>query len=138
MTLYINTASHEEIIIALRAGTKTIVQKKIKAPRQQAEKLVPAIEALLKSQKKKLADLKKIVVANRGGSFTSLRIGVITANALAYALNIPVEAERLAGQSGRSPLKKFGRHRIVEPVYDRAPAIGISRKLRAETDKSGR
>jgi tRNA A37 threonylcarbamoyladenosine modification protein TsaB len=40
-------------------------------------------------------------VADEGGSFTSLRIGVITANALAYALKIPV-----IGESGRALTKK--------------------------------
>jgi tRNA threonylcarbamoyladenosine biosynthesis protein TsaB len=124
MTLYINTVSHDEIIIALREGAKVLASKKIKAPRQQAEKLVPAIDALLKSQTIKLSALKKITVANCGGSFTALRIGVITANALAYALKIPVEAEPKTSIKN----KKFGPYSLVEPVYDREPNIGISKK----------
>jgi len=124
LSLYINTTSHEEIIIALRSGARVIIEKKIIAPRRQAEKLVPAIDNLLKAQKVKLAELKKIVVANYGGSFTALRIGVITANALAYALRIPVEAET----STKIKNKKFGRYSLVEPEYDREPIIGISKK----------
>ena len=124
MTLYINTVSAEEILIALNDGEKIIVQKKISAPRRQAEKLLPAIETLLKKQKIKLSQLKKIVVANQGGSFTSLRIGVITANALAYALGIPVEAE----PQGQPTNKKFGIYSLVEPLYDREPNIGVSKK----------
>ena len=124
MTLYINTASYDEIIIALYDGAKVIVQKKITAPRRQAEKLVPAIDKLLKTQKIKLSALKKIVVASYGGSFTSLRIGVITANALAYALKIPVESEMKTKKAN----KRFGRYSLVEPVYDREPNIGISKK----------
>jgi tRNA threonylcarbamoyladenosine biosynthesis protein TsaB len=120
MTLYINTASYDEIIIALRQGEKTIVQKKFKAPRRQAEKLLPAIAALLKVKKVKLSDLKKIIVANHGGSFTSLRIGVITANTLAYALRIPVAPELPTEKKA----KKFGVYSIVEPDYDREPTIG--------------
>jgi tRNA threonylcarbamoyladenosine biosynthesis protein TsaB len=126
MTLYINTVSSDELTVAVRDGAKTLAQKKIKAPRQQGEKLMPAIAALLKKYKIKLSDLKKVVVANRGGSFTSLRIGVITANALAYALNIPVLAE--APAAGRR--KKFGRHALVEPLYDRAPDIGRPKKFK--------
>lgn len=126
MTLHINTASPDEIILALREGARLVAQKKIKAPRQQAEKLVPGISRLLESKKIKPAAIKKIVVVNRGGSFTSLRIGVITANALAYAWQIPVEAEGAAGKAG----KKSGRVSIVEPIYDRAPNIGISEKPR--------
>jgi tRNA threonylcarbamoyladenosine biosynthesis protein TsaB len=124
MTLYINTISSEEIIIALYNNDKLLIEKRINAPRQQSEKLIPAIDKLLKSKKVKLIDLDKIKVENYGGSFTSLRIGVITANALAYALKIPVEANSKINKKN----KKFGSHSIVEPVYDREPNIGISKK----------
>lgn len=124
MTLYINTVSSEEIIIALYDKTKLVIEKKIIAPRQQSERLIPAIDKLLKSKKIKLTDLKKIRVENYGGSFTSLRIGVITANALAYALKIPVEANSKINKKN----KKFGAYSIVEPVYNREPNIGISKK----------
>ena len=125
MTLYINTVSADEMTIALRDGRRTVAQKIIAARRQQGEKLVPAIAALLKSKKLKLSALREIIVANRGGSFTSLRIGVIASNALAYALGIPVKAE-VPAAGGR---KKFGRHALVEPIYDRAPDIGKPKKF---------
>ena len=124
MTLYINTASHDEIIIALFKNkvdfnnpTELIARKKFRAPRQQAEKLLPAIDALLSKAKIKKSSLGKIIVANSGGGFTSLRIGVITANALGYALKIPVAAESGA-------VKKFHGYSLVEPIYDREPNIG--------------
>jgi len=125
MTLYINTVNPDEIIVALRDRHKELASKKVKAARKQAEKLVPAIEQLLVSQKVTPKKLTKIVVANQGGSFTSLRIGVITANALAYALKIPVVAEFMKKKN-----KKFGSFSIVEPSYDREPTIGISKKLK--------
>lgn len=124
MTLYINTVSSDEIILALYEKEKLIIEKKINSPRQQSEKLLPAIEKLLKAKKIKLSDLKKISVENYGGSFTSLRIGVITANALAYALKIPVEASSKVNKKN----KQFSNYSIVEPVYDREPNIGISKK----------
>jgi len=126
MTLYINTVSHDEIIIALKQGAKLIAQKKIAAYRAQAEKLLPGIDKLLKARKIKLSALWKIVVANQGGSFTSLRIGVITANALAYALKIPVVAEPKTAKKN----KKFGAYSIVEPIYASEPNIGISKKTK--------
>ena len=125
MTLYINTVSSDEIIISLYNKDILVASKTILAPRQQSEKLIPAIDKLLKSRKVNLLDLKKISVENYGGSFTSLRIGVITANALAYALNIPVEAKSKINKKN----KKFGIYSIVEPVYDREPNIGISKKV---------
>ena len=132
MILYINTVARNEIIIALRSvKTKINIEKKIKADKNRSELLVPAIEAFLKKNKVKLTALKKIIVASYGGSFTSLRIGVITANALAYALRIPVEAEPVTDEQGKKismRCKKFGAYSIVEPIYDREPTIGISKK----------
>lgn len=126
MTLYINTIAKDEITISLRQGTEILANKVVQAPRLQAEKLLPTIDRLLSAKKIKLKQLTKIVVANQGGSFTSLRIGVITANALAYALKIPVEAEPKTLKKN----KKFSVYSIVEPIYDREPNIGISKKPR--------
>lgn len=126
MTLYINTIAKDEITIALRQGDKILANKVIRAPRLQSEKLLPAIDRLLSTKKVSLKQLSKIVVANQGGSFTSLRIGVITANALAYALQIPVEAEPKTLKKN----KQFSVYSIVEPMYDREPNIGISQKPR--------
>lgn len=123
MILHIDTTGRDEIILALDNGNKFIATKKINAPRTQAEKLLPAIDKLLSLKKIKLSQLKKIVVASQGGSFTSLRIGIITANALAYALHIPVEAEEKNKTN-----KKFSEYSLVEPIYDREPNIGISKK----------
>jgi len=105
MTLYINTTQHNFMEIGLKQGSKFLGLKKIKTERTQAEKLLPSIEKLVKANNFKLADIKKIEVANQGGSFTSLRIGVITANALAYALGVPINNKR-----------QFS---VVKPVYDR-------------------
>lgn len=126
MTLYINTIAKDEITLALLQDDKILANKVIQAPRLQSEKLLPAIDRLLFSKKVSLKQLSKIVVANQGGSFTSLRIGVITANALAYALKIPVEAEPKTLRKN----KIFSTYSIVEPMYDREPNIGISQKPR--------
>lgn len=140
MILYIDTTGAQEIVLELRrpltkrtrliasesgpAASELIARRLIKAPRSQGEKLLPALDRLLSQHKLKLREIKKIIVANRGGSFTSLRIGVVTANALAYALNIPVLAADVTGQSQSAPLKKFGRHVLVEPIYNRPPQVG--------------
>lgn len=130
MILFINTASYDEIIISLlSASGQKIKAKKFKAPRQQAEKLLPAVAKLLLSINKELKDLTKIQVVVTGGSFTSLRIGVVTANALAYALSIPVEAVSTEGEILKNQAaKKFANHIIVTPQYDREPNIGIKKK----------
>lgn len=130
MVLFINTASYDEIVISLSSVVgKTIKLKKFKAPRQQAEKLLPAVAKLLLSINQDLKDLTKIQVVVSGGSFTSLRIGVVTANALAYALNIPIEAVSADGVIlNKQEAKKFATYSIVTPQYDREPNIGIKKK----------
>lgn len=121
MILYINTTLNDQVKISLQEGGKIVASKIFKARYRQAEKLLLEIDKLLKSKKISLDKIGKIKVANSGGSFTSLRIGVVTANALAYALGIPVEAEE-----GKVKTVKVGRGRkinIALPHYDREPNI---------------
>lgn len=130
MILFINTTSYDEVVISLifKDGQKTKT-KKFKAARRQAEKLLPAVDKLLESQNKKLKDLTRIQVVVTGGSFTSLRIGVVTANALAYALKIPVEAVTSSGEVLKNQDSKvFADYNIVLPQYDREPNIGVKKK----------
>ena len=91
MVLTINTGLDPYIQVSLESNGRKAV-KKIKAERSQAEKLLPAIEALIKREQASWKKIKLICVNDEGGSFTSLRIGVLTANALAYALGIPIKA----------------------------------------------
>ena len=130
MILSINTASYDEIAIALLSmDGKKLKSRRFKAPRQQAEKLLPAVSKMLAANGSSLKDLKKIQVVVSGGSFTSLRIGVVTANALAYALNIAIEAVSAEGKSLTDQgAKKFAAYTIVTPQYDREPNIGIKKK----------
>jgi tRNA A37 threonylcarbamoyladenosine modification protein TsaB len=121
MILYINTIGQPEIEIDIKADGKIVAQCKIEAERVQAEKLLLAVEAILQEKKIKLNDIKAIEVENKGGSFTSLRIGVAVANALGFALGIPVE-----GTVGSA--RQTGDISLVEPVYDREPDVGSSNK----------
>jgi len=125
MILYINTTQNNLIEIAVKNKGKFVCVKKFKSERTQAEKLLPAIEKLLKANKLKLKDLKGIEVENGGDSFTSLRIGVVTANALAYALGIAV-----AGSNGKSKTIKSGKiiFKVIEPIYNREPDITVKKR----------
>ena len=120
MILKIDTTKGDEVTIELTDKGKTIATKSFLAPRAQAEELLPAIEKIIKSRGLTLARIKKIEVANVGGSFSALRIGVVTANALAYALGVPVE-----GSDKKA--KKAGKIQIVVPRYDREPSITVKK-----------
>ena len=121
MILYINTTAGDFIEVLIKDKNNIIAGKKIFVSRKEAEKLLPLIVSLLKKEKAVLKDIKKIQVVNQGGTFTSLRVGVITANALGYALGVPVKSgDRDKGTGIRKEKLKFD---IVEPIYDRGPNI---------------
>lgn len=117
MILFIDTTIKDSIEIIIKDKNKILAERKIKTRFKETEKLLPLIDTTLKKNDLNLKDIKSIEVNNRGGSFTSLRIGVITANALGYALGIPVEGEV---KSNKVKSKKFD---IVSPIYAREPNI---------------
>ena len=129
MILFINTIQGDEIELIVSQNKKVLARKKFQAKYRQAEKLLPAIDSLLKHKKIKLSDMKMIKVANQGKKFapghqtgfTALRIGVATANALGYALGIPV-----VGSNGlKTKNKEFN---IIKPIYHKEPNITMARK----------
>ena len=121
--LFIDTVSQAGVSVAIKQADKLIVERFWTGDRQQAEQLLPGILELLIEQQLEWSDLIDIQVVNYGGSFTSLRIGVVTANALAYALSLPV-----AGTSGQS-LQSDG-YQIVEPEYSGQPNITIKKVVK--------
>ena len=123
MILSINTTNKDKIEIVLKRGESVLARKEFEAKYAQAEKLLPAIKKMLVSRKIKPNDLKAVEIANKGGAdtgFTALRIGVVTANALGYALGIPVR-----GAAKKAKSKKFSRFDVIEPVYDKEPNITL-------------
>lgn len=62
----------------------------IRNGRTHSQKVIPMMESLLAMLDLKPADIHLLAVANGPGSFTGLRIGVVTMKAFAYALNIPL------------------------------------------------
>ena len=116
MTLYINTTTKDLVKIAIKDGKREVAIKEFEAEYCQAEKLLPAIDKMLSNKKVELSDLTKIEVANKGESFTSLRVGILTANALGYALGIPVV------ESGKKVIKA-GKFSVIKPIYNQEPNI---------------
>lgn len=124
MILYLDTVTDtKKIKVAILKDSFVLAKKNILAYKNQAEKLLPLIDKILKDNELKLSDIKKIKVNNRGGSFTSLRIGVVTANALAFALNIPVE-----GEYGEGSDFKKNKLNIAIAEYNLDPNITIKKK----------
>ena len=90
MKLYIDTSDGQKIIVG-------IDDKRFKtdARQEKAQKLLPFINEILKKEGKKIKEIKEIEVNTGPGSFTGLRVGVSVANALGWALDIPVNGKDL-------------------------------------------
>lgn len=131
MYLFINTADSEKIILAFIADNgQILIKKKIEAKYKQSEKLLLNIDKILKDIK----DIKGIMVIKGPGSFTALRIGVVTANTLAWALHIPIIGIKLDNKQneelikiGVENLKKIKKFKQVMPEYGMEPNISKSK-----------
>lgn len=101
LKLYIDTSSSEKTIIKLD-NLELVENSRV----QHSQVVLPMIEKLLATSHKQLADITEIDVFEGPGSFTGLRVGVAIANALGFALKIPV--------NGKKPWEMD----IIEPVYE--------------------
>ena len=80
--------------VALMDETNLIGELTIQAGLTHSEQLIPHIDMLLRASQVKKNELKGIIVSIGPGSFTGLRIGMGTAKAMAYALQIPWSSHR--------------------------------------------
>lgn len=120
MILTIDT-TEDNFVLLLLSNNQYQYRSRIKAERKQAEKLLPSLEKMMKKHKITWSQIKEIKVQSEGGSFTSLRIGILTANALAYALRIPV------GALNNDAVFNFKGGMAVNPKYKSEPNIGPPR-----------
>lgn len=104
MELFIDTTNNRKSIV--RVGNIEII-KKYDDPRGQD--ILTLVEAILSKANIKKEDLTDIKVNPGPGSFTSTRVGVAVANALGFALKIPVNKNKVGD--------------FVKPVYDQEPSI---------------
>jgi tRNA threonylcarbamoyladenosine biosynthesis protein TsaB len=77
--------------VALSSGDRVIADSALEqSGRRHAQTLVSQIAALLKQHQLSPADLTGIAATRGPGSFTGLRVGVVCAKSLAYALGLPL------------------------------------------------
>lgn len=133
MLLLINTCDDNKIIIGLSDGQKVLNKKSVQSNFCHIEKILPLINLFLTKNKIKLSDLTGIIVAKGSGGFSSVRIGVATANALSLVLGIPAVGVRINSAAANSLgfllntgvryLRNDKRTKVVIPEYDREPNI---------------
>lgn len=118
-----------------RRGERVTKIKTWVSQRNQSQELLPKIDQLLKVNQVKPEQLKWVAVNLGPGSFTGLRVGISTANAFGYGLQIPVIGkDNLTGDTKSriqqllnltTRIKKF---RQVLPVYGAPPNITRSKE----------
>lgn len=89
MELIIDTSS-ELAGIAVSYQGKVLTLLTWQSGRNQTVELVPNLIWLIRQAKLELRSMEAITVAKGPGSFNGLRVGISTAKALAFSLNIPV------------------------------------------------
>src|SRR4030042_4162026 len=101
MRLYIDTSDNQKTIVGL-AG------KKIQKPTgpDKSQQVLNLVSQILKENKKSLKDLTEIEVNPGPGSFTGVRVGVAVANALGWALAIPVNGQEIGKKGPIVPIYK--------------------------------
>jgi tRNA threonylcarbamoyladenosine biosynthesis protein TsaB len=87
--LLLETSSRTPLV-ALADGEHIVREQHLEATRRNARDLVPTIAALLTQQGLTPRDLGGIVAGIGPGSYTSLRVGLMTAKTLAYVVGCPL------------------------------------------------
>lgn len=92
--LSIDTANNQEIAVGLKIDTKEDITKQTIGRNRKAQEVLPLIDQLLNEHNIRLTEITSIEVNVGPGSFTGLRVGIAIANALAYALDIPINKKQ--------------------------------------------
>jgi len=133
MYLIISTDKNKSFAVA-RANKKIEAVIVVDKPFKQTELLLKNIQKVIDFKK-----LKGIIVNQGPGEFSALRIGIATANALAFALDIPIvgvmmKSADLTQKEIVSVLWEKGQpklggktHKIILPFYDKEPNITIKK-----------
>ncbi|MFD5321668.1 tRNA (adenosine(37)-N6)-threonylcarbamoyltransferase complex dimerization subunit type 1 TsaB [Streptomyces sp. NPDC127098] len=89
LLLALDTAT-PAVTVALHDGERALATAEEVDPRRHGELLLPAVDRVLATADRRLADVTALVVGTGPGPYTGLRVGLATAAALGSAAGIPV------------------------------------------------
>jgi len=129
MTLLLHTGA-PTARIGIADEETVVARHEFPASRSLASLLAEEIQSLLQTTNSKPQALKRVIVHAGPGGFTGLRIGVTTANTLAYALGIPVvgvagDVSDLDSLLAKSRNAKPAERNLAIPLYAKEPVIGV-------------
>ena len=105
MILKIDTTDTQNITVVLQDKKNCITQVLSQSQKKGTQVLLPLINKMLRKNKLSLKNIDQIKVNPGPGSFTGTRVGVAVANALGFALSVPVNGEK---------------DKIIVPVYEKS------------------
>ncbi len=137
MYLLLDTSTPEHFTVALaHLSGQWLEIRQVDSHFTQSEKILPQIEKLLDKRKIDRNKIDGIFVVSGPGGFTSLRIGVITADTLGYAWQVPViplktgayDLKKGLPQGALLRMKKTRPDNQALPDYGRPPNITKPRR----------
>ena len=105
MVLKIDSTDRNEIRVELVDNKSNLKDILVQKQKLGSQVLLPMIVKIFKKNELNLKDLTAVEVNCGPGSFTGTRVGVSVANALGFALDVPVN-----GKKGK----------IVVPIYEKS------------------
>lgn len=87
--LGIDTAT-DSVSVALGEGTRVLAHSEVVSDRQHCETLTPMIDFVCKQASVSFREIGAIAVDIGPGLFTGMRVGIATAKAIAFSLDLPI------------------------------------------------
>lgn len=137
MYLYLDTRSFDAIVIrAIDLDGSTIKEKIFKLHNTSRGVILKSIEKIIATIKKKTGNIKGILIEQGPGAFSALRMGIVTANSLSYALSVPAIGIQSSEGNLQSKilrsinlLRTTKQLKLVVPVYGSEPNITKAHKF---------
>lgn len=120
--------------VGLALGERVVGERVLDEARRHARDLAPAVQALLAEQNWKPGDLNAVFVSLGPGSYTGLRVGIMAAKTLAYALKCNlIGVETFAAIAWQTPVDATSIDVWADAQQGK---IYVQRFLRAGPDKT--
>lgn len=107
MILKIDTTDSSKVVVEITDHKLNKIDQLIETKKFGSETLLPLILKIFNKNKISFEDLTEVKVNIGPGSFTGTRVGVAVANALSFALGIPVNGKR-----GKIVLPKYSKSKF--------------------------
>ena len=115
--------SHQPGLVGLSVGERLVGQRHLESGRHNGRDLAPAIAALLAEQGWGARDLGGVAIGRGPGSYTGLRVGIMSAKTMAYVVGCPLVAlDTFAVIAAQSPAE-CGRIDIISDAQKEAVYI---------------